>query len=674
MTYSVYSFDVYDTCLVRVFASPSDLFFDLAKRVFSRGGCNWGMLDVERFVRGRKEAERKARRISLTEKEDVTLEEIYGCFTDLKRWGVDSKVAMEEEVELEASCIRPIETTRDYIDSLRREGRRIIFVSDMYLPAGFISEMLFRYGYMKHSDSLYVSSEIGLLKRTGNLFKYILETERVSPSDIVHMGDNNISDVAVPTTMGIKTIRFEQADLTRYEMRISQLSKRRLYARKNREYSAKIAGISRIIRNRTSLNKTVDADFISIVSGVIAPFLVTFVLWFLRDARERNIDRLYFLSRDAQILLKIARVFKRYIEIPECCYLYGSRRAWYLPSLMDDQGNIDLRLVVNPNESTSPRDILERMGLQPDEFISYLKKSGFINALDLQMGPQDFLDFWYLLDKLTPIIHEKSTNAKRIALDYFAQEGLLSESRWAIVDSGWRLSSQYALKRILSSGGCADIQGYYIGVSRDRYPDVGDYRALISWNNEHALLGGGPYRWFLKRAVMRVIESVFMIADHPTVTGYVRESERVVPVFSTSRREGEIPAREIHDVILNYAEEFCATFLTDDSMLRDDVVRSLVMVSLSGLKDFFRNPDTSSATQFLGIRVFSDPNDSGFSGRNVVDMLTLGDVGSMILGTLGFRHPHGLQQPLWVEGSAALSPAHVRYLVKFLMSMKRLLS
>ncbi len=111
---------------------------------------------------------------------------------------------MEEELRSEAVCLVPIKPAVDRVDRLHAEGHRIIFASDMYLPASFIRERLQEYGIFHPGDRLYVSGELGITKGSGKLFQYILDREKLAPEQLVHCGDNPHSDAVVPAKMGIR--------------------------------------------------------------------------------------------------------------------------------------------------------------------------------------------------------------------------------------------------------------------------------------------------------------------------------------------------------------------------------------------------------------------------------------------------------------------------------------
>lgn len=53
---------------------------------------------------------------------------------------------------------------------------------------------------------MYISSECALTKRTGKLFKKVLEIESVSPNEVLHIGDNLRSDWFRPKLIGMKSV------------------------------------------------------------------------------------------------------------------------------------------------------------------------------------------------------------------------------------------------------------------------------------------------------------------------------------------------------------------------------------------------------------------------------------------------------------------------------------
>ena len=69
-----------------------------------------------------------------------------------------------------------------------------------------ISSILKSCGYNLDGVNVYVSSEYALTKRTGKLFKKVLELEGVKANEVLHLGDNWRSDWFRPTLIGMKAI------------------------------------------------------------------------------------------------------------------------------------------------------------------------------------------------------------------------------------------------------------------------------------------------------------------------------------------------------------------------------------------------------------------------------------------------------------------------------------
>jgi predicted HAD superfamily hydrolase len=159
MTIKVFSFDVFDTCLVRTKAAPTDLFYDLARGLLA----SWDQDSREalhELAQARVEAEQRAR--IHADREDITIHAVYAHFHELKAWGLDPEQAKTLELELELAAVRPILAIRKRIAQARADGGRVIFISDMYLPQETIRAMLERHHLAQPEDRLYVSGQIGV--------------------------------------------------------------------------------------------------------------------------------------------------------------------------------------------------------------------------------------------------------------------------------------------------------------------------------------------------------------------------------------------------------------------------------------------------------------------------------------------------------------------------------
>jgi FMN phosphatase YigB (HAD superfamily) len=185
--FDVVSFDVFDTLLLRPYVQPTDLFRHIESRFKRRG-----------FAGERIRAERTARS---KEFEEVTLDEIYeeidDRFKDLK----DSELLLERQVLLPNPEIRKV------FDAVKSSGKRIVLLSDMYLPSVFLSEILKKNGFEGY-ERLYMSCEYRKSKHSGELYSLVLKELGIGPGDIVHIGDGDVSDVKRPSKMGIRALRY----------------------------------------------------------------------------------------------------------------------------------------------------------------------------------------------------------------------------------------------------------------------------------------------------------------------------------------------------------------------------------------------------------------------------------------------------------------------------------
>ncbi|MDA9764722.1 hypothetical protein N9C83_05090 [Opitutales bacterium] len=171
---AVCSFDVFDTCLTRVFAQSTGLFFELAKRVLKEKPHGHYREIISELARYRIKTESRVRENHRKGLEEIDLGKIYRHMESLSEWDIDAATMMQAELELELECVRPILTTLNQVRELRK-SHRILFISDIYLPEEMVRQMLEKLGFWDPADKLYVSSKVGLIKWSGNLFKHVLE-------------------------------------------------------------------------------------------------------------------------------------------------------------------------------------------------------------------------------------------------------------------------------------------------------------------------------------------------------------------------------------------------------------------------------------------------------------------------------------------------------------------
>jgi len=652
MTHTVYSFDVFDTSLVRNIARPEDIFVELARRLLPATATPE---EIAELAKGRIEAEAQARRLS--RREDILLGDIYACFKELSFWRISPETMMQAEIELEQNSVSPVALIRQKIEALRRCGERIIFISDMYLPPAIIKQMLLAHQLALPGDAVYVSGEIGLTKQSGNLFRYVLQQEGIKPAQLWHCGDNPHSDVLMSRRLGIKTTFFRQTQLNRYERLAMQPG---VYC--DSRLTSRLAGISRA--TRLALPPDDLAASLSPIAGVIAPLLTVFVAWLLHDAHQRGISRLYFVSRDGQILHKIAGQFARQWNVPECRYLYGSRQAWFLSSVTAcNRQNLDWLLA----DDKTPASFLQKLAVDPAEITPVLVRYNFdATTLHRPLGSANVEQFWQLVEDpaVAKLVLARAAANRQTVLAYFAQEQLTTGGAWALVDVGWAARAQRAVRQILrTQNPQCEVGGYYLALADNRRPlaETGPYRAFISSDQSEQF--ESPGRSVLNNTML--IEHLFVMADHGTVVGYAEENQQIVPVFK------ETPANEFlrtfrgcfQQIILNYSAEFIRS--------EPDLAAwtELQPVVLELVHTLISQPDQAAAQLAAQIPFVAVQTHSNVDYKYLARPLGWGDLAYIgryfLLGQLTpTNRPPFAPGYAWQEGSLALSNWWIRLLFR----------
>ena len=185
--YKYISFDIYDTLLIRPYVRPKDLFLHI-ERLYDAPGFADARVKAESYSRGSKGGE-------------TTFDRIYECIPPQFRFLKDTELRFESRVY----CPPHI---RDLFNELCRK-HKVVLISDMYLPKDFIEGLLEGCGLTGY-EGLYVSCEYNCSKGTGALFRRVLFDLRIQPQELVHIGDNIVSDYHSPKKVGIRAVHTDR--------------------------------------------------------------------------------------------------------------------------------------------------------------------------------------------------------------------------------------------------------------------------------------------------------------------------------------------------------------------------------------------------------------------------------------------------------------------------------
>ena len=579
-----HSFDVFDTALVRTFARPSDLFAEL--------GRTWDPASPKRWMRRRVEAERVARRRS--PREEVTLEEIYDRLAPAMNWNDGQKrEAIVAELELEKDSLRPVPEIRERIARLHRQGQPVVFISDTYKPAAFLRDMLERNGLWKEGDRLYASSAEGTTKRSGGLYRVALERERLRPGDLVHAGDDDWADRLSPRKIGLNAEPFAEAHLNRHEQAFAT------QAGTDPILRSRLAAASRLARlSRFDFETPAAQTLWNTGTSVIGPMLTGYVAWCLAEAGKRGIRRLYFVSRDGQILRRLAQTLCRTWNLDlECRDLFGSRHAWHLPALTEMDDPVP-DWIFDATLFRSIDSILRRVGIDAAQATAPLATSGFAPSAwhrNLDSEECDRLKSLLTQDPLRSAILAEAKTRRRAAAGYLRQEGLLESANWALVDMGWSGRMQRSLRALLCAiGEDRPLAGFYFALNGPR-PAIDGDRLFSYLDPEKFAAEGLRY--------VPVLETL-AVADHGSTVGYrEKPNGRFEPIFRQSILESRnVPwARLQQDAAVAFAEEFSRLVSLDDVRPEDSR-----RIAARLMKQFFGAPTPEESRAYRLFRSGED--------------------------------------------------------------------
>lgn len=201
--YNVISFDIFDTLIVRLCASPEKVFY-IVEDLYNREYKN----KISDFFHNRIVAEQTARLAS--NMEEVSLDDIYNCLTSFYDIEICNRLkTLETVVEIE-QCSARLDILEIYNKCISNK-KDVFIVSDMYLSLDVIKQILIK-NDIKLPKKIYLSSDVNKTKRKGSLFRLLLQENNLKAKDVLHIGDNIKSDFLKPKLLGMNAYWIEKKD------------------------------------------------------------------------------------------------------------------------------------------------------------------------------------------------------------------------------------------------------------------------------------------------------------------------------------------------------------------------------------------------------------------------------------------------------------------------------
>lgn len=598
LRHPIISFDVFDTLLYRPFKSPSDMFEFMSEEV--RLICNLPSMD---FRAARRAAEKAAFEAAIARGDGETrIDEIYQAFAE--QTGVGQELAervQQLEMQMEMDILYPRLSGFKAFNEARSLGKRIIIISDMYLPRDFLEAILKKNGYEGY-DRFYVSSEARVKKHNGRLFDHVLADLNVDPKTILHVGDNVAADVVRAKERGIKPFHLVKAS----EVFAECDSFTTPWSRDEERHSLDWKMILAVAGNRFHDNPYLPHRRGTLFCGDPwrlgyygqGPMLLGYTKWLMEKAIRDGVNRLYFLSRDGLIMKEAYdRIAENYPDAPSSHYLLCSRRAVNLAKVRDEHGVMDL-LHVDYARTTIQHLLSSRFGVYPANVpADILSKHNLtletiVTNKHLEMLKPLFLE-------LLPLIVCAASKERANYLEYLQGTGLLDDGEVALVDIGYAGTMQESLYLLTDRQKL--FGGYYLMTFRQALKRVDAYGMPIKGYLGEFVDRHDTHHPFCRNVPL--YETLFSSVD----TSFVRMDRdwngRLTPIFM-DRLPGEAKREDvvhrIHKGALSFIEDAARIFGSRLKNLDIEPVKSLRV-----LEKFFSEPHPVDARMFTGL-VFED--------------------------------------------------------------------
>ena len=544
----LYSFDIYDTLITRKTATPEGIFALMQKQLEElREYQSLPKRLIQNFFIIRIQAEKVARNTYITgDIYDITLAQIYECvrLTSALSQEQTTKL-MQLEIETEFNNSLPITQNIEKVKDLIKNGERVVLISNMYLTTDSIRRILIHMDSVFQEITIYVSGDIGKTKGTKTLYEYVQKQEAIEFSNWYHYGDNKVLDVDIPNSMGICAELFPVSALYEWEKDILQ-------GRENNADLQIMLGISRRV------NKGMKTPFAyQVGTGYSAEILLPYVLWILQESMKKGIQKLFFIARDGYILKKIADILIEKYRYPiTTVYLYGSRKAWRLPSIKPKGFDLQEFFRWNyPRQIYTYQRFAEILGLTIEELRRFLP---FIKDIQSELSSSFVQEIIKILieqqEQIAALICQKYKEQNIAAVSYLNQEIGNENKLFAFVDL---IGSGYTQKCLADL-----IQHFYSEPIRTFFYRLDNCKASDKNFND---------AFFPNRIKMGNVIEVLCGAPHGQTNGYKYSDGSWVPLFGED--EGQKLAsygfEDYKEGIETYTKEFVTCFPNEPFILQN---------------------------------------------------------------------------------------------------------
>lgn len=523
--------DIFDTLVMRKIVNPDDIFDIVEYRLKYIKN-----IDIQ-YKKNRKKAEKLLR--MKAEKADFTLKDIYIKFAGITGISSDeANLIMNEEINTEMVFLVPrkvmVQAFNYIVNNMKQ---RTMLLSDMYFTGDIIEKILSECGVQK-ADEIWISSEMQVRKDNETMWDMLLE--KYPEKEILHIGDNEVSDEQIPHNKNIKTHHILSAkdmfSLTNIgrEWRVDEFT----------PIDSVVLGLilNKYFNNPYEMNKCkfeckIEKPY-DLGYAIIGPVVTDYMIWCVKKVKEARINHILMLAREGYLFQKIFEIMKKKcsgLEEIESDYLYTSRRALLVASIKNEE---DVREALNIfYEGSYKKLLINRFGLRDIE-----------NMEDFDVVLPN--DATRLYETIKPKIQDILDRAAYERCNYMKyMTGIIKDNEdIAVADLGYSGSIQYYLSKLLGKS----ISGYYFATDNKKLPlklSGNKMYARYIENDEIAPVSSS----YIHRYSL-ILEAVLTAPDNQLC--YIDEDLSPVFLEAETKSIDKYIINEIHNGAEDFAEEF----------------------------------------------------------------------------------------------------------------------
>lgn len=433
---------------------------------------------------------------------------VYDSLSGDKSFETFLEYSLKEEI-----CI---ELEHQYLDKdilhifhkIKDAKKKIVIISDFYAGIELFEKIVKRFGIEHFITNIYISSEIGLRKMTGNLYKFVCKDLNINVCQMLMIGDNKKADYEVPKSLGVDVLWKPYTDNNSMPIKYKELE-------------------------QFCIREAFSNPIISPLSGYVPEILYSISMLHAELVRN-DVTTVFFFSREGQFMKKLFDYYLSAIKEKNIRteYLYISRKAMLLPALTTiDQENFNY--IFRQFKKISLKDFLQTLSFSELE-ISIVTDSIRINKDEIITDKDNDLILGKLkiAAKFVELYNEKRSKQKEYFINYIESFGNITDRQNTIniVDIGWKGTIQDCFQATVGSK--YRVRGFYLGILGKEFgiKELDKKKGLLFVDTPRICNNFG----LLSRTYM-FYERIF-VADHGPVIGY-KCNDNVVSAVIDERKE-----------------------------------------------------------------------------------------------------------------------------------------